>query len=355
MNRKIILTIPVLLLMGTGLFYTYKKRSHVSMAFRTLLPSTEEFILTRTEEKFPHLNVVRHEIKNPPLKGRFFNPGIVIGLRDENLPEQELRASDPVLYKGTTRSFMNRLQEEFTFKEIPLAVDIQGLVYNREIFHNYNIPLPRSIEELENAFRILKSEGITPLTLAGKEDRNLTAYLSLLTEASEGAAGYSVFKENPSEIPGKVQALLKKWKDRGWLQKEWMDLKDKEVSLSLDMGKSAMSIRWFSETPSSWGFMSFPVFEGRRNYSLTTRIITASLVKDSWNKNSGEEVLPFFMDEDFQKELASSLGFVTARTDIPVANSREREIHNIISSAHYLFDLPRINTSNINALREQLD
>lgn len=110
---------------------------------------------------------------------------------------------------------------EFDGEAYALVVDqsIACMFYNKEMFDEYNIPIPVTFDDLINAIKIFKENGITPMTVGGKEPWTLAMYHDLLALRNVGTEGVkaATSKETGYDDPGFLKAaeMLKELVDLG--------------------------------------------------------------------------------------------------------------------------------------------
>jgi raffinose/stachyose/melibiose transport system substrate-binding protein len=91
---------------------------------------------------------------------------------------------------------------------LPAEVTVEGMFYNKALFDKYNLTIPTNFDELKKCIEVFKSNGIIPISLAGKESfpsLHLGQYFLERTKGSSAlskiAAGEEKF-ENPDFMNG---------------------------------------------------------------------------------------------------------------------------------------------------------
>lgn len=153
----------------------------------------------------------------------------------------------------------------------PESYNILGVYYRKDLFEKYNVNVPTTFEEFENACATLKSNGITPISTAGINGWHVMRFVELFIEHYAGAELHdklNTFDENYNCEPV-VQALTKyqEFCDKGYFPEGFITTDPNDVNIPLFSGKAAMDIegQWYDGTLiqneqdiNNWGVFSIP-------------------------------------------------------------------------------------------------
>lgn len=166
---------------------------------------------------------------------------------------------------------------------IPTNKNIEGIWYNKKIFKDNGLEVPKTLDEFMDVCAKLKKAGIQPMTVAGKEQWPITRLIGAYV-TQEGGTDYLV-KANNGDVSWSDQAFLDAYE---WLQEmqskgymgEGMTTVDSNTQNSLfTTGSAAMCYNgsWFTEQLSSdqstigkdVGFFAFPQIDGGKGVADT--------------------------------------------------------------------------------------
>ncbi len=160
-------------------------------------------------------------------------------------------------------------------------VSVAGFFYNKDIFAKYNLQEPKTISELETICQTLKTNGVTPFTLANATKWTGSMYYQYFATRFGGtkpfidaAAGTGSFENDAFKYAGDQ---IQKWVKAGYFNEGFngMDDDSGQARQLLYTGKAAMDLMgsWFSSTVygenkdfmSKLGFFPFPALEGKED------------------------------------------------------------------------------------------
>lgn len=204
---------------------------------------------------------------------------------------------------------------------------ISGIVYNKELFKKFNIPVPSTQAEFMNACKILKANGVIPMYLPYQVSSmmlyqfpmdSILSDQDLLNKLNKGEISYS-------DIP--EMATIVQWyrnmSDLGYFGDDYLKNDWKGMSDALSSRRYAMMLCWdtwlytdFKGNPAEFGimpaFMGTPqngVFEGpnqallivnRRSVNLNAALNLITFLADPYNYNaafSGIYTAPIFKNQ----------------------------------------------------------
>ncbi|MGG7097964.1 ABC transporter substrate-binding protein [Clostridium sardiniense] len=127
------------------------------------------------------------------------------------------------------------------------GVNSFGIVYNKEVFKNNNIEIPKTFDEFEAVCETLKAKGITPLMISMKDGWTVNQIIN--------AEWPNILAKNPDildklnkneirwdEIPEFVNLFerMKGWVDKGYLNKDLSTTSYEMAQKDIGSGKAAM-------------------------------------------------------------------------------------------------------------------
>lgn len=201
---------------------------------------------------------------------------------DELIKEQEVTS-----ISEEDREALLSLTKQEALYVIPTNKNIEGIWYNKQMFEELGIEVPKTIDEFMEVCAKLKDAGKQPLTVAGKEQWPITRLIGAYATQA-GGTDYLV-KANAGEVSWTDDAFLQAYK---WIQEmgkegylgEGTTTVDSDTQNSLFMtGMAAMCYNgsWFTENLNSEGntlgedvgFFAFPTVENGKG---TADIYTTS-------------------------------------------------------------------------------
>lgn len=153
----------------------------------------------------------------------------------------------------------------------PQSFNVLGIYYRKDIFEKYQIQVPTTFEEFEDACAKLKANGIIPITTAGKYGWHVMRFVELLIEHYAGADMHdqmNLFKapyDNDAVI--KALAKYKEFVDKGYFPDGFLTIDPNDTKLLLYSGKAAMDVQgqWYDsniltddQDLSLYGVFAFP-------------------------------------------------------------------------------------------------
>ncbi|GMQ55632.1 extracellular solute-binding protein [Vallitalea sediminicola] len=118
------------------------------------------------------------------------------------------------------------------------------MFYNKELFDKYSIEIPETYEELIAAIKKFKENGVTPLTVGGKESWTIAMYQDLLALRAVGgkAIKKTMNKETNFDDPGYLRAAeaIKELVDLGAFTEGSVGISREEAEVPFFEGKTPM-------------------------------------------------------------------------------------------------------------------
>lgn len=133
----------------------------------------------------------------------------------------------------------------------PTSLNEIGVFYRKDIFQKYNVSVPTTFDQFEQACATLKSHGVTPISTGGKNGWHVMRFVELLIEYYAGADTHDsldTFKTSWAGNKAVIQALAKykEFADKGYFPKGFVTADPDNVKTNLYDGSCAM------ETEGPW-------------------------------------------------------------------------------------------------------
>lgn len=150
-------------------------------------------------------------------------------------------------YDKFTRGVMDLCTRNGKLTGYPTSFNALGIYYRKDIFAKYGIEIPKTFEEFEAACETLKSNGIIPITTAGKYGWHVMRFVELLIEHYAGAElhdSMNSFQES-YDNPAVVKALekYKEFVDKGYFPQGFLTFDPNDTKLLMYSKKAAMDIQ----------------------------------------------------------------------------------------------------------------
>jgi raffinose/stachyose/melibiose transport system substrate-binding protein len=127
---------------------------------------------------------------------------------------------------------------------VPIWVRPMTIFYKKSIFDKYGIAEPKTFDELEQACKVLKANGIAPFANGGKFSWMTMRTTDFLIEHFAGPVAHDKLAtfEEPYNSPAIIQAFakLKDWVDKGYFNNGFVSLDPDQALPLLFQDKAAM-------------------------------------------------------------------------------------------------------------------
>lgn len=133
----------------------------------------------------------------------------------------------------------------------PTSYNVLDIYYRKDIFEQYNIAVPTTFEEFEQACATLKENGITPISTAGLNGWHVMRFVELLIEHYAGAEEHDKMNtfESSYDNDATVQALtkFKEFCDKGYFPDGFVTADPNDTQMAVFSGTAAMDIQgqWY--------------------------------------------------------------------------------------------------------------
>ncbi|MBY3625156.1 extracellular solute-binding protein [Acinetobacter sp. CUI P1] len=204
------------------------------------------------------------------------------GFMDPYVRGNKFAAMDDLLQDELKGKFVAGTTEGYSFDgktyALPVELNIVPVYYNKEIFSEFNLQPPQTLDDLKAIIRTLNNNGITPVTLGGKDGWPASFWYMYLADRIGGPdlMDKAVADQNftdPSllEAARQVQELV----NLNTFIKGYNGLSNDEAKVQFMNGKSAMFVTGTWELPDftttsntaqefkvNIGYFKFPTVEG---------------------------------------------------------------------------------------------
>lgn len=159
-----------------------------------------------------------------------------------------------------------------------LSAEIVGVYYNKKIFADNNVSIPKTFEEFEADLQLFKDKGVVPLAMAALGSDAVTAVqtpmaiLHLLT-TRQWLDDFAFGRPNVSyDTPEVVKSaeIFQNWAKAGYFYPGYEGIGSSDMAGFFAKGEAAMMLagNWWSSTvievaPNQFGFFILPAYEGK--------------------------------------------------------------------------------------------
>nr|WP_280787963.1 extracellular solute-binding protein [Paenibacillus sp. PastF-3] len=204
------------------------------------------------------------------------------GFMDPYVRGDKFAAVDDLLQNELKGKFVAGTTEGYSFDgktyALPVELNIVPVYYNKEIFSEFNLQPPQTLDDLKAIIRTLNNNGITPVTLGGKDGWPASFWYMYLADRIGGpnlmdkaVADQDFTDPSLLEAARQVQELV----DLNTFIKGYNGLSNDEAKVQFMNGKSAMFVTGTWELPDfttttniaqefkvNIGYFKFPTVEG---------------------------------------------------------------------------------------------
>ena len=231
-------------------------------------------------------------------------------------------------------------------------VSVAGVFYNKDIFAKYNLQEPKTVTDLEKICDTLKSNGITPFTLANATKWTGSMYYQYFATRFGGtqpfidaAAGKGSFENDAFKYAGEQ---IQKWVKAGYFNDGFngMDDDSGQARQLLYTGKAAMDLMgsWFTSTVygenkdfvSKLGFFPFPTVEGKEdNAKLVVGTVGDnfySVSEECKDKEAAFKAITYLLDDKAVEERKAA-GKILPFKDFKASDPLTQKIVDTVNAA----------------------
>ncbi|WP_436376162.1 extracellular solute-binding protein [Cytobacillus sp. BC1816] len=253
---------------------------------------------------------------------------------------------DDVLNDGLKESFVSGTTEAYALDGktygLPLELNIAPIYYNKEIFEKYNLDVPQTYSELENAVKTLTDNGVAPIALGNKDRWTGSLWYMYLADRIGGAEvlNKAIDRSGSFEDPALVSAAeeIQKLVKENAFNKGYNGLSNDEGKAEFLNGNAAMYLMGTWELPNfttneeipqdfrdSVGFFKFPTVDGGKG-NIDSWVggpgVGLFVAENSKVKDESKEFVKFFV-EKWGEQSVEKAGVIpatkvdTGKVDLP--------------------------------------
>ncbi len=275
------------------------------------------------------------------------------------------------------KSVLNACSYNGEIYMLPITRHYVGFFYNKKIFNDYSIHIPKNWDDLIKAAEVIKANGVTPFALGAKNRWPAQFWFDYILLRT---AGYSyrekLMNNEASYNDQEVINTMELWKgfiDRGFFgQNILVDDWDKAV-LDLATGDSAMTLMGTWTIPTleaegleadvDYGFFSFPIIDPEQGIVSLGPIDGVLLSKGSRNKEISKDVLYQLTGSETQEAFNSNSGAIAPQIHVKddIYNPIQLQIKDLIKQSKnwaFNYDLattPIVSEAGLNFFVDFLD
>lgn len=133
----------------------------------------------------------------------------------------------------------------------PTSYNVIGMYYRTDIFDQYNLEVPTTMDEFEKVCATLKENGITPVSTAGLNGWHVMRVIEQFIESTEGAEKHDELQALTTswDDAGVVEALeiYKDFCEKGYFPEGFVTANPDDTKMAFGMGSCAMDIQgqWY--------------------------------------------------------------------------------------------------------------
>ncbi|WP_404324040.1 extracellular solute-binding protein [Cytobacillus firmus] len=228
---------------------------------------------------------------------------------------------DDVLNNGLKDSFVSGTTEAYALDGktygLPLELNIAPIYYNKEIFEKYNLDVPQTYSEFENAVKTLADNGVAPIALGNKDRWTGSLWYMYLADRFGGAEvlNKAIDRSGSFEDPALISAAeeIQNLVKVNAFNKGYNGLSNDEGKAEFLNGNAAMYLMGTWELPNfttneeipqdfrdSVGFFKFPTVEGGKG-NIDSWVggpgVGLFVAENSKVKDESKEFVKFFVEK----------------------------------------------------------
>lgn len=217
-------------------------------------------------------------------------------------------------------------QKFFNGYSVPLLLNHYGICYSTEVRRKAKISYPATLEHFERYLNKISSCSDIPLYVSGADDDTFLAFIGAFCEAYTGSEGYENFikalenyeseenliseKLSDEYILSDVLETLKKYEEKGFLRKNWMNARFSDFkNLIVDnrIGCGFLSLEEYHSLPLSSAQNLVCDRVQVINQKKAHGLVSSKIICMSFGKNQNlQEILEGLCNEEGQTRLSKS-------------------------------------------------
>lgn len=220
---------------------------------------------------------------------------------------------------------------------LPAFFDTNVVYYNKDIFDKNSLSVPANWEEFMSIMSTLKSAGVTPIALAGKNewDRAWPVFAFAPAFANDGlkAAMNGDGKLTDDKNLADMFQFIRDFSEKGYFDKDFLATDSAGAQFAFTNGKAAMIIdgTWnnstYSESGLNLGRFSVPNNDGKRIVqSSYSNFMTYAISSGSKHPDAAVQYLNFLNSVEAQQIMENYTGLVPTLKDITAKDEGVKEL-----------------------------
>lgn len=145
-----------------------------------------------------------------------------------------------------SESALNLCTYDGVISGYPNSYNVIGMYYRKDIFEQYDIEVPTTLDELEAACATLKENGITPMYAGGLSGWHTMRFVEQLIEYYAGSQNHDEMnafdKSYDDEAVTKAFEKYKEWVDKGYFPEGFLTMDANDTLMPLSSGQCAMTL-----------------------------------------------------------------------------------------------------------------
>lgn len=276
------------------------------------------------------------------------------------LPLDEMVSEDEAMSAMIDRSVLSKAIFDDKIYAIPKASDAEGLFYNKALFEEYNLDLPKSLDDLIQVSKVFNDNGIASIALGNSVSWVTQIPFSYILLDLDPDIYSKMTNETISyDDPVFIEAAqkLKMLVDENVFLENFNGIAPAESRAEFIEGNAAMFLQGTWNIAAlkdgmgeNVGFIPFPTVSENSSLVLKTSPHGYAISKESEHLEEVKEFYKFMMSEERLLELADEFSIilpwgsieVEPKTDNPVYN----DVANVFASYNESFDLVSTYTKN---------
>lgn len=220
------------------------------------------------------------------------------------------------------------------FYGIPNYGEYVEFYYNKDMFDQYGIKVPTSIDELEQAMAKFKAAGVTPLAESAAEYPlgQLWYQLALSKADRDWVDAYQTYTDKVDfagpEISYATQTV-KDWQDKGYISQDATGMKAEDAGVSFINGKAPMFFsgswwygRFIDEAKFNWSTFLFPGATMSPGSSGNLWVVP----EKAENKDLAYKFIDITMSSEIQNLMGNHGGVPVAADESAITDPKSKEL-----------------------------
>ncbi len=259
------------------------------------------------------------------------------------LPLDDMISQDEKMSTMVDRSVLSKAIFDDKIYALPKSSDAEGIFYNKLLFEEYNLELPKSLEELIEVSKVFNENGLTAISL-GNSVSWVTEipYSYILLDLDPDI--YTKMKNNEISYDDPVfkeaAQKLKMLVDEGVFGENFNGIAPAEARAEFIEGNAAMFLQGTWNITAlkegmgkNVGFIPFPTVSENTSMVLKTSPHGYAISKETEHLEEVMEFYKFMMSEERLLELADEFSIILPWSSIEVEPKEDNPLYNDVVDA----------------------